>query len=298
MASAELQTLIAGLRENGPDLTAPPGEVRESFEALLATIPVAEDLSFEADALGGVPGLRASAPGADADAALLYLHGGAYVIGSATGYRALAGELGRAAGAVAHPVDYRLAPEHRYPAAVDDAVAAYRALLDRGLAPGRIALAGDSAGAGLALATLVALRDAGDPLPAAALLISPWADLRCEAESLTAKAAEDPSLTAEGLRAMAAIYLGDADPGAPLASPAAADLAGLPPLLVQVGSAEILLDDTIAVARAAGIAGAEARLEIWPEMIHVWHAFGFMLPEGREAVAVAGRWLAERIRPG
>jgi acetyl esterase/lipase len=295
MSSPALAELIAGLRESGPDFLAPPEEVRTAFDALLATIPVAEDLAFEDVELGGVPGLSAASPGAAEDAALLYLHGGAYVIGSATGYRSLAAELGRAASTIAYAINYRLAPENPFPAAVDDAVAAYRALLKRGIAPSRIALAGDSAGGGLALATLVALHDAGDPLPAAAHLISPWADLVCDADTLASKAEEDPSLTPEGLRAMARLYLGTADPRDPLASPVHADLKGLPPLLVQVGSAEILLDDAIAIARAAGMAGVEARLEVWPDMIHVWHAFGFMLSEGRQAVEIAGRFLSEKL---
>jgi acetyl esterase/lipase len=234
-------------------------------------------------------------PGAADDAALFYLHGGAYVAGSAQGYRGLAAELGRAAGVRLFSADYRLAPEHPFPAAVDDGVAAYRALLDRGFDPSRLVVAGDSAGGGLTLAVLVALRDGGAPLPAAALLISPWADLGCDSESIAAKAVEDPALTAESLRASAARYLAGTDPRHPLASPCFADLTGLPPLLIQVGSAEILLDDAVRVARAAGAAGVDVRLEIWPQMIHVWHAFGFMLSAGRRAIAEAGTFLSARM---
>ncbi|OJY68151.1 MAG: hypothetical protein BGP16_14890 [Sphingobium sp. 66-54] len=294
MASAELAGLIEGLRANGPDLTAPPEEVRAAFEAMLATIPFAEDLSSEPVDLGGVTGFRFASPHAAADA-LLYLHGGAYVIGSATSYRSLAAELGRACGATTYAIDYRLAPEHPFPAAIEDAAAAYRGLLARGIAPERIVIAGDSAGGGLALALLTALRDAGDALPAAALLISPWADLSCSAGTITSKTAEDPTLTADGLRVNAALYLNGADPRAPAASPVFADFKGLPPLLVQVGSAEILLDDAVAVARAAGHAGVAVQLAIWPEMIHVWHAFAFMLPEGRAAIAQAGAFLAGHL---
>ncbi|WP_404712542.1 alpha/beta hydrolase [Sphingomonas sp. MMS24-J13] len=295
MASAELEQLVAGLRAGGPDLGAPPAEARAAFEALLAGIPVAPDVAFEPLSLGGVPAMRAVTPGAAGDAALLYMHGGGFVVGSAQGYRGLAAELARAAGLTAFSIDYRLAPENPFPAAVDDAVAAYADLLARGFAPGRIVLAGDSAGGGLTLSALVAIRDRGLPLPAAGFLLSPWTDLACEGASLVTKAAEDPALKADALRICAARYLGDADARTPLASPLHADLADLPPLLIQVGSAEILLDDAVRTAAAAGAAAVSVRLEIWPEMVHVFQAFAFMLPEGREAIATAGAFMAGRI---
>lgn len=295
MPSAELAGLVEGLRANGPDLTGAPVEVRAAFEAMLATIPFAEDLTSAAIALGGVPGLRFASPQATANKTLFYLHGGAYLIGSAAGYRSLAAELGRAASATSYAIDYRLAPEHRYPAALDDAVTAYRALLAQGVPADHIVMAGDSAGGGLALATLMRLRDAGDALPAAGLLISPWADLGCTADSLTSKAAQDPSLTPEGLRATAALYLDGTDARTPTASPAFGDLHGLPPLLVQVGTAEILLDDAIALARLAGQHDVAIELSIWPHMPHVWHAFAFMLPEGKAAIAQAGAFLARHL---
>ena len=295
MASAELEQLIAGLRAGGPDLGAPPAEARAAFETLLAGLPVAPDIAFTAFRLGGVPALRAATPAAAGDAALLYLHGGAFVVGSAQGYRGLAAELGRAAGMTVFAIDYALAPESPFPRAVDDAVAAYTDLLGQGFAPGRIVIAGDSAGGGLTLAALVAIRDRGLPLPAAGLLLSPWTDLACEGASLVTKAAEDPSLKADALRICAGHYLSGADAKTPLASPLHADLAGLPPLMIQVGSAEILLDDAVRTAGAAGAAGVSVTLEIWPEMVHVWQAFAFMLPEGREAIAAAGRFMAGRI---
>lgn len=295
MASAELTGLVQELRANGPDLSAPPAELRAAFEAMLADIPFAEDLSSQAIELGGIPGLRFGSPQERKGKVLLYLHGGAYVIGSARGYRSLAAELGRAAGATTYAIDYRLAPENPIPAAIDDAVAAYRALLGQGHAPSDIVIAGDSAGGGLTLAMLVALRDAGMPLPAAALLISPWADLSCTAASLVSKSQEDPALTARGLRDSAQLYLNGADVRDPRASPVFARLDGLPPLLVQVGTAEILFDDAIAVARVAGHAGTQVQLAIWPEMIHVWHAFAFMLPEGRAAIEEAGAFLRRQL---
>ncbi|HSG56505.1 MAG TPA: alpha/beta hydrolase, partial [Paracoccaceae bacterium] len=287
MTDPVLAELIAGLRAGDLDLAAPPLDLRPAYEAMFATFPVAGDLSFAEVAPGGVPGLRVNVP--DSGGGLvLYLHGGGYVIGSARGYRGLAGEVARAAGMDALLVDYRLAPEHPFPAAVDDALAAYRALLADGRSPQSIVIAGDSAGGGLALALLVALREAGDPLPAAALLISPWADLTCSASSIEGKRAEDPSLTPEGLAACAAHYLGERDRAHPLASPALADLSGLPPLLVQVGSIEILLDDALAIAARAGAAATPVTLEVCPGVPHVFHAFHFMLPQGRAALDRAG----------
>lgn len=292
MADPILSELIAGLREGGPDLAADPQKLRPDYEALFATMPVAEDLAVDELDLGGVPTVRVVAPGSDTGMAVLYMHGGGYVVGSAQGYRGLAGELSRAAGMPALVLDYRLAPEHPFPAPVDDAVAAYKALVASGTSPENIVFAGDSAGGGLALATMVKLRDEGEALPAAAMLISPWADLTCTAPSIAAKAEEDPSLTSQGLEACAAHYLGDADPAHPLASPARADLSGLPPLLVQVGSIEILLDDALAIAANAGAAGTMVRCEVHPGLPHVFHAFHFMLPQAKAALEQAGTFLS------
>ncbi len=286
-----LAELIAGLRANDLDLADEPGPLREAYEALFASFPVAEDLVIEETELGGVPAVSVKTPGSTGGM-VLYFHGGGFVIGSAQGYRGLAGEVARTAGMDAAVVDYRLAPEHPFPAAVDDAVAAYRALVAGGMAPEKIVFAGDSAGGGLVLAALVKLRDEGDDLPAAALLISPWADLTCTAASIEAKAADDPSLTKAGLEACAAHYLGEGDRAQPLASPARADLSGLPPLLVQVGSIEILLDDALAIAAKAGAAGTMVRLEVHPGLPHVFHAFNFMLPQAKAALDEAGAFLA------
>jgi acetyl esterase/lipase len=284
-----LQQLIAGMRQGGPDFAGDPLKARADFEALLATMPVAEDLSFSQVELGGVRALHS--PTGPADRALLYFHGGAFACGSAQGYRGLAANLGRAAGAQTFSVDYRLAPENPFPAAVEDAAAAYRGLLDQGIDPGRIVFAGDSAGGGLAVSALLKLRDDDSPLPAAAVVLSPWVDLACNNAMLEAKAEQDPSLTPAGLRAMADHYLAGAEATEPLASPAHADLSGLPPLLIQVGSAEILLGDAVILAERAGAAGTGVQLEIWPRMIHVWQAFHFMLPEGRQAIDAAGAFL-------
>lgn len=229
MASPVLAQLIEGMRAGGLDFAAEPAKVRESFEALLAGMPTAEGASFAETSLGGVPALECHHGGAETGGTLLYFHGGGYIAGSAKGYRGLPTALAGAAQLAAIAVEYRLAPEAPFPAAIDDGVAAYLALLASGVAADRIVFGGDSAGGGLVVATLMRLRDGGHPLPAAALLLSPWVDLACEGASFEGKAAEDPSLTPRGLRAGAQHYLGEADAKNPLASPIYGDLSGLPP---------------------------------------------------------------------
>jgi acetyl esterase/lipase len=219
---------------------------------------------------------------------MLYLHGGGYVVGSIATHRGLAGRLSQAAAARVLLVDYRLAPEHPFPAAVDDAAGAYRWLLAQGIEPARLVIAGDSAGGGLTIATLVALRDAGVPLPAAAVCLSPWVDLEGRGDSVTTKAAADPLVHKDMLVQLAAWYLAGADPRTQLAAPLYADLRHLPPLLIQVGTAEILLDDAIRLAEKATAAGVKVTLEPWEDMIHVWQLFAPMLPEGQKAIEGIG----------
>jgi len=233
--------------------------------------------------------------GARADTTVLYLHGGGYAIGSAKSHRHLAAAIAKAAGARALLVDYRRAPEQPFPAAVEDAVASYRWLLATGQAARRVVVAGDSAGGGLTVATLLALRDAGTALPAAGVCISPWVDLTCSGASYQTKATSDPMVTREGVGRMAAWYLAGADPKAPLASPLYADLRGLPPLLVHVGSEEVLLDDARQLAARAKAAGVEATLCVWPEMVHVWHWFLGMLDEAQAAVDEIGEFVSAKV---
>jgi len=225
---------------------------------------------------------------------VLYLHGGGYVIGSPRSHRHLAAAIAGAAGTSALLLDYRLAPEHPFPAAVDDAVAAYRWLLDQGIAAGHIAVAGDSAGGGLTVATLLALLNARLPMPAAGVCISPWVDLTCRGESYRSKADVDPIVRSAGVSEMARAYLATTDPRSPLASPLFADLRGLPPLLIHVGSDEVLLDDAIGLAERAKAAGVDATLEQWDRMIHVWHWFLPMLDEAQAAVASIGSFVRAR----
>jgi acetyl esterase/lipase len=226
---------------------------------------------------------------------ILYLHGGGYCIGSPRSHRGLCAQLAFASGARAVAPDYRMGPEVPFPAAVDDALAAYRALLDQGFAPGGIVIAGDSAGGGLTFATALAARQAGLPQPAGLFAISPWANLTPTGPSYVDKAAVDPMITAEALGLFAEAYLGGGSPLDVLASPALADLTGLAPILIQVGSEEVLLSDSVAMEIAALNAGVPVELEVWPEMIHVWHAFYGVLGAGRNAIAAAGRWIAGRF---
>lgn len=296
MASRELEQLIEGMRASGLDFGAPPAEVRAAFEELLAGLPTPEGVTFSEAVLGGVSALECRSDGNTQAGTLLYFHGGGYVAGSARGYRGLPATLARAANISAVSIDYRLAPENPFPAAIEDGVVAFRALIEEGIEPDRIVFAGDSAGGGIVVSTLLKLRDAGHPLPAAALLLSPWVDLACAGASFESKASEDPSLTPAGLRACARHYLGQGDPKDPLASPLYADLSGLPPMLIQVGSSEILLDDAVRLARAAGADGTAVRIDVWPEMIHVWQSFAFMLPEGAAAIEDAAAFINAKIR--
>ena len=234
-------------------------------------------------------------PAARGDAAVLYFHGGGYAIGSPRSHRHLAAAIAVAAGASALLLDYRLAPEHPYPAAVDDATAAYRWLLDQGIAPAHVVIAGDSAGGGLTVATMLALKEAGTPLPAGGVCISPWVDLTCGGESYKTRAEADPIVRRAGVEEMARAYVGATAPRTPLASPLFADLRGLPPLLIHVGDAEVLLDDAVQLAARAKAAGVDATLEVWDQMIHVWHWFLPMLDEAQSAVDAIGRFARGRV---
>ncbi len=294
MASAELQVLIDILRNRPLNASPSIEEMRRRMEALTALSPALEGTSFAPADAHGVPVEWTAAPGASDNRTILYLHGGGYVLGSIKTHRSLVSRLSAASGARALSVDYRLAPEHPFPAAVEDATGAYRWLLAQGADPAGVIMAGDSAGGGLTMATLVALRDAGVPLPAAGVCLSPWVDLEGLGESMTSKADADPMLQREGLLEMAAHYLGGADAKTPLAAPLHADLAGLPALLIHVGTAETLLDDSTRLAEKARAAGVDVELESWDDMIHVWHAFAPMLPEADQAIARVGEYVAKR----
>lgn len=265
--------------------------LRRSFERVTDALTFDGTAAYQRVNAGGLPAEWAADESAAGDQAVLYLHGGGYVIGSVRTHRVLMAGLSRASGARVLGLEYRLAPEHPFPAAVEDAVAAYRWLLRQGYAPGRIAVAGDSAGGGLAVAMLAQARSYGLPLPSAAVCFSPWVDLEGIGDSMTANAGSSDMVERDGLLFMANAYLNGANPRAPLAAPLYADLRGLPPTLIQAGGAETLLDDSTRLAEAARAAGVAVELDVWDDMIHVWQLFAPMLPEGRQALAQAGAFI-------
>jgi monoterpene epsilon-lactone hydrolase len=283
------------LRDAPLDLGGDVAEQRAIFEEMMASIPVPADVTTSSATVGGISVVNVEVTGVDPELVILYLHGGAYAIGTAESSVGLASDLARRAGAGLVTVDYRLGPEHPHPAAIDDAVAAYRGLLDSGLAASEIGIAGESAGAGLAAATLVALKHAGLPQPTAAVLMSPWADLTLSGESISGKAAVDPALTPEGLRRRAVDYVAAGDRRAELVSPIFADLTRLAPLLIQVGSHEILLDDATRLAARAAAADVAVTLEVTPGVPHVFQGFAAMLDEGDAALTSAGEFLHEHL---
>jgi acetyl esterase/lipase len=227
---------------------------------------------------------RSGEPAIGSRPTVLYLHGGGYYFCSPRTHRSIVFGLATRANAPVFSLDYRLAPEHRFPAALDDATAAYRYLIAEGTAPESIVIAGDSAGGGLALATLVALRDAGDPLPAGAVLFSPWTDLAATGASIVDNDGADPMFSGPAIAKAAKVYLGDMPATHPYASPVYADLRGLPPLFMMAGSTEVLLDDSRRVAANARAAGVDCELEVWKKMPHVWPIFAPFIPEANRAL--------------
>ena len=294
MADRGIDVVRAHLAKLPPSDSLTTAERRAQYERAEKVFPTPPDVKVERVNAPVAPAEWLRPPSAEPGRVVLYLHGGGYVIGSPRSHRHLAAAIASAAGASALLLDYRLAPEHPYPAAVDDATAAYRWLLDQAIAPARIVIAGDSAGGGLTVATLLALREAGVPLPAGGVCISPWVDLTCGGASYATKAAADPIVRRDGVEQMARDYLGATPPRTPLASPLFADLRGLPPLLIHVGSDEVLLDDAVQLAERSRAAGVDASLEVYERMIHVWHWFLPMLDEAHTAVDAIGRFVRTR----
>ena len=290
MPSQEMLEAAAAMRA-GPAFDPDTGidALRAVMEEMdpLATVP--EDVTWSDFDAGGVPARHVAAPGVRDDRGVLYFHGGGYVAGGLDSHTELMGSLARACRAPVLGIDYRLAPEHPYPAALDDAVASYERLLGNGIDPARVVIGGDSAGGGLTLACLLALRSAGTPLPAGAILISPWTDLSGSGDSMQGRLAADPMLSGDLLGPMAAAYAGEAELTDPGVSPLFGDLAGLPPLLVQVGDDEVLLDDSTRLAARAEAAGVSAQLHVFEGAFHVFQMFP-ALPESREALAEMGRF--------
>jgi epsilon-lactone hydrolase len=269
---------------------------RERLDEIGSVWPVADDVKLAAVDLDGVPGEWSSVPGSDASRVLIYFHGGGYCSGSLLSHRRMVTEAGRAAGVRTLAVGYRLAPEHPFPAALDDALAAWRFVRRQGVAAAHIAIGGDSAGGGLSVALLNRLREGGDELPGCAWLVSPWTDLTMSGASMMSKDAVDPIIHKPYLGELADAYLpAGMDRKDPRVSALFADLHGLPPLLIQVGSSETLLDDATRLAAAAGAADVPVTLEIWPQMIHAWHLWNARLEAGRQALASTGAFIRRHL---
>lgn len=289
---------ITGVRQylaSLPDMSVMGvAELREVYDQAGLSVPVPEGVAIEPASAGGVPGIWAKPAGARDGAAMLYLHGGGYIIGSTNSHRHMVAAIAKAAAVNVLALDYRLGPESAFPAALEDAIAGYQHLLGLGIPASQLTIGGDSAGGGLTIAVLLALRDRSIPLPAAAVCLSPWVDLTATAGTYTTKAAVDPICNLKQITDMANGYLQGQDAKAPYASPLFADLQGLPPLLVHVGTEEVLLDDSLQFTGRARQAGVNVTLEVWDEMIHVWHFFFAALREGREAIEGIGKFVRAR----
>jgi epsilon-lactone hydrolase len=289
------ETLDAILRQGAFPANSSVDDQRRLLRELVSVQPLPADVTVAEAALGGVRTAEITVDGIEPRHIVMYFHGGVYVLGDAFLAADLASQVGRRTSAKVISVDYRLAPEHPYPAAVDDTLAAYEALLEDGTAPSDIAFAGESAGGGLAVATLVNARDHGLPLPAAALVMSPYVDLTLAGTTMETKREADPLLSPEALRARVTDYTAGQDAGLGLISPIFAELSGLPPLIIQAGSHEVLLDDAIRLAGVAATADVEITLDITPEVPHVFQAYHPILEEAVEALDRAGRFLSTHL---
>jgi monoterpene epsilon-lactone hydrolase len=295
VSTEQRETLDAILRQSAFPADSDVNEQRLLLKELLSAQPLPADVTVTAAALGGVPTAEITVDGIEPRHVVLYFHGGVYVMGDAFLAADLASQIGRGTDAKAISVDYRLAPEHPYPAAVDDALAAYEALLHDGIAPSDIAFVGESAGGGLAIATLVNARDHGLPLPAAAYVMSPYVDLTLAGTTLETMREVDPLLSLEALQARVPDYTSGQDAALGLISPVFADLSGLPPLIIQAGTHEVLLEDAIRLARQAATADVEVTLDITPGVPHVFQAYHPILDEGAAALDRAGQLLSAHL---
>lgn len=278
-------------RQVSPEPLKAPAARREADRKLMARIPLPKDVTAEPLTMGGVPGLKVRHKDAIAGRTVLYLHGGGYVYLSPESHKNIGAAISREARCEVFLADYRLGPEQPFPGAVDDAVGAWEWLLSQGQNPRLAAIAGDSAGGGLTFAALLRLKEARKPLPAAAVGISPWTDLALTGDSITSRASQDPMLNRNDLDFFARNYLAGSDPKNPLASPLYGDMSGFPPLLIQVGTDEILFDDAVRIHEKATRAGIPSTLDVWKDMIHVWHAGVPFVPESRDAIARIGTFL-------
>ncbi|MGB3043494.1 MAG: alpha/beta hydrolase [Xanthobacteraceae bacterium] len=272
-------------------------ETRESFDTEMGRIPLADNVTVESLSFGSVPAEKITPANATPGKAVLYLHGGGHLFGSIKSHRHFVSRLAVATKATAWHIDYRLAPEHPYPAAIEDALIAYRAILDSGIAPADLVVGGESAGGNLAAALLLKLKQENLPQPAGLYLLSPWLDMTTTAESYDKVGARDPMISREGIVGVALAYLGN-QPDTPLASPVRADVAGLPPMLIQVGSEEVLLSDSTTFANNAAMTGIDVTLRVWAGMPHAWPLFHPFLRAGLPAIDEAGAWMRKRLGIG
>ena len=291
--SKELDAVLEMIRKRSAEVRKTTDDDRLSYERIMSVLPMDDDIQTERVGVNGVPAEWIWAPESQEDRVILYFHGGGYLFGSARTHRVMLAHLARAAKARVLALDYRLAPEIPFPAPVEDSVSAYQWLLSKGIAPEKMAFSGDSAGGGLVIAALVALRAVGEPMPAAGVCISAWTDMESTGTSMTTNAETDPSVSKERLLRIAKVYLDGKDPRAPLASPIHADLTGLPPLLLQVGSIEVLLDDSTLLKTRANEAGVPVEMEVWEDMPHVWHHYAPILPEARKAIGKIGDFVLQ-----
>ncbi len=295
MASPEFHRLVERMRQRRLATPQTIEELRAGMEELGRKFAPPEDVVLTRVEAGSVPAEWAEPPDAEPGRTILYLHGGGYGIGSTASHRQLVGKLAQASAARVLSLDYRLAPENPFPAAVEDATGAARWLLRQGVEPEYLVFAGDSAGGGLAIAACLALRDAGDTLPAALVCISPLTDLAKTGESMRTRVALDPMVTPQSSAAYARRYVGEnGDLTSPLASPLYAELRGLPPMMILVGTWEVLLDNSTRIAERARAAGVDVELQVWEEMIHIWPYFADIIPEGREAIERMGAYIRRR----
>jgi monoterpene epsilon-lactone hydrolase len=295
VTTEQRENLDAILRQSAFPADLGVSEQRRLLRELTSAQPLPADVTVTAAALGGVPTAEITVDGIEPRHVIFYFHGGVYVLGDAVQAAGLAAQVGRRTRATVISVDYRLAPEHPYPAAVDDALAAYQALLLAGTDPSDIAFAGESAGGGLAVATMVNARDHGLPLPAAAFVMSPYADLTLAGTTMDTKRAADPLLSRENLGARIPDYTAGHDAAAGLISPVFADLSGLPPLIIQAGTHEVLLDDAIRLARQAAVGDVAVTLDITPGVPHVFQAYYAILDEAAAALDRAGQLLSAHL---
>jgi epsilon-lactone hydrolase len=295
VSTEQQETLDAILRQSAFPVDSDVDELRRLLREASSAQPLPAEVTVTAGALGAVPTAEITVEGIQPRHVVLYFHSGVYVISDAFLEAGLAAQVGRRTEAKVISVDYRLAPEHPYPAAVDDALAAYKALLDNGIAPSDIAFAGASAGGGLAIATLVNARDHGLALPAAAFVMSPYVDLTLAGTTMETKRDVDPLLSRELLQPRIADYTSGQDAALGLISPVFADLSGLPPLIIQAGSHEVLLDDAVRLARQAATADVEVTLDITPRVPHVFQGYSAMLDEAAAALDRAGRLLSTHL---